>query len=131
MANLDNKITTQAYLYDLLIADRNVIVYRPEFPTGSHADLKLHLYIPDDDEFKHLTNRLLSHDFMECAVASFDDLDAWFDSQEKDGDRKDYTVEHLSALSTYTAQLMEAERLHGFCFVRNAGKNSRWGMATA
>jgi len=26
VAKLDNKITTQAYLYDLLIADRNVIV---------------------------------------------------------------------------------------------------------
>jgi hypothetical protein len=46
VAKLDNKITTQAYLYDLLIADRNIIVYRPEFPTGSANDLKLRLFIP-------------------------------------------------------------------------------------
>ncbi len=131
VANLDNKITAQAYLYDLLISDRNVIVYRPEFPTRSTADLKLHLYIPGDDEFKHLTNRLLSHDMMECVVASFDDLDGWFDSKEKDGDLNDYTVEHLSALSTYTAQLMEAERLHGFCFVRKRWKEVSMGYGNS
>jgi hypothetical protein len=122
VANLDNKITAQAYLYDLLITDRNIIVYRPEFPTGSASDLKVRLYIPDDDNFKHLTNRLLSHDSMECVVASFHDLDGWFDSVENDGDLNDYTIEHLSSLSTYTAQLMEPERLHGFCFVRKRWK---------
>jgi hypothetical protein len=127
VANLDNKITEQAYLYDLIVTDRNVIIYRPEFPTGSAADLKLHLYIPGDDEFKHLTNRLLSHDLMDCVVASFDDLDGWFDSNEEDGQLRDYTVEHLSAVSTYAAQLMEAERLHGFCFVRKRWKEVSMG----
>jgi hypothetical protein len=122
IANLENKITAQAYLYDLLIADRNVIVYQPEFPTDFAADLRLHLYIPDDHDFKHLTNRLLSHDAMECVVASFHDLDKWFDSDEINGTLNDYTVKHLGALSTYTAQLMEAERLHGFCLVRKRWK---------
>jgi hypothetical protein len=51
VAKLDNKTTTQAYLYDLLIADRNVIVYRPEFPTASLDDLTLHLHIPTDEDF--------------------------------------------------------------------------------
>lgn len=118
VAKLDNKITTQAYLYDLLIADRNVVVYQPEFPTASLDDLKLHLHIPSDDDFQHLTNRLLSHESMDCVVVSFDDMEGWFDSNEEGGSLNNHTVEHLSKLSTYAAQLMEAERLHGFCFVR-------------
>lgn len=118
VAKLDNKITTQAYLYDLLISDRNVVVYRPEFPTGSLQDLELHLHIPADEDFRHLTNRLLSHDSMDCVVVSFHDMDGWFDSDEENGDLNSYTVKHLSDVSTYAAQLMEAERLHGFCFVR-------------
>src|SRR5207244_3656266 len=113
VAKLDNKITTEAYLYDLLIADRDVIVYRPEFPTASLDDLKLHLHIPSDEEFMHLTNRLLSHGSMDCVVVSFDDMEDWFDSNEEDGELNDHTIEHLSKLSTYAAQLMEAERLHG------------------
>jgi hypothetical protein len=35
VANLDNKITKQAFLYDLLVSERDIIVYRPSFPTGS------------------------------------------------------------------------------------------------
>jgi hypothetical protein len=55
---------------------------------------------------------------MACAVISFDDLDGWFDSEEEGGSLNEWTKEHLSALSGYAAQLMEAERLHGFCFIR-------------
>ena len=55
---------------------------------------------------------------MACVVISFEDLEGWFDSQEEGGSLNDSTKEHLAALSGYAAQLMEAERLHGFCFVR-------------
>ncbi len=118
VANLDNKITRQAFLYDLLINERDIIVYRPSFPTDKLESLQLDLYLPSDDDFRHFTNELLSHDSMACAVISFDDLDGWFDSKEKDGSLNEWTRKHLSALSGYTAQLMEAERLHGFCFIR-------------
>ncbi len=118
VANLDNKITKQAFLYDLLINERDIIVYRPSFPDGNLESLQLDLYLPNDDDFRHLTNELLSHDAMACVVISFDDLDDWFDSAEEGGSLNDRTREHLSALSGYAAQLMEAERLHGFCFIR-------------
>ncbi len=118
VANLDNKITKQAFLYDLLINERDIIVYRPSFPAGNLESLQLDLYLPGDDDFRHFTNELLSHDAMACAVISFDDLDGWFDSEEEDGSLNDWTKKHLSALSGYAAQLMEAERLHGFCFLR-------------
>ena len=55
---------------------------------------------------------------MACVVISFDDLDGWFESEEEDDHLNEWTEEHLSALSKYAAQLMEAERLHGFCFIR-------------
>jgi hypothetical protein len=118
VANLDNKITKQAFLYDLLISERDIIVYRPVFPTGALASLQLALYVPTDDDFRHFTNELLSHDAMACVVISFDDLDGWFDSEEEVGSLNDWTKQHLGGLSGYTSQLMEAERLHGFCFVR-------------
>jgi hypothetical protein len=118
IANLDNKITKQAFLYDLLINERDIIVYRPSFATDVVESLQLGLYLPSDDDFRHFTNELLSHDAMTCVVISFDDLDGWFDSVEKDGHPNEWTKEHLSALSGYAAQLMEAERLHGFCFIR-------------
>ena len=118
VANLDNKITGQAFLYDLLISDRNVIVYKPFFADGTLGSMKLQLHVPSDDDFRHLTNDLLSHHVMSCAVASFEDLAGWFDSEEESGSLLDYTKQHLTALSAYAAQLMEAEHLHGFCFVR-------------
>lgn len=118
VANLDNKITKQAFLYDLLISEREIIVYKPSFPNGSLESLQLDLYLPSDDDFRHFTNELLSHDAMACVVISFHDLDGWFDSDEKDSNLNDWTKKHLSALSGYAAQLMEAERLHGFCFIR-------------
>jgi hypothetical protein len=31
VANLNNQITLQAFLYDLLINDRDIIVYKPVF----------------------------------------------------------------------------------------------------
>ncbi|WP_175583432.1 hypothetical protein [Salipiger sp. HF18] len=117
-ANLDNKITKQAFLYDLLINERDIIVYTPSFPDGNLESLQLDLYLPSDDDFRHFTNELLSHDAMACVVISFDDLDGWFDSAEKYGSLNGWTKDHLSALSGYAAQLMEAERLHGFCFIR-------------
>lgn len=118
VANIDNKITKQAFLYDLLINERDIIVYRPSFSNGNLESLQLDLYLPSDDDFRHFTNDLLSHDAMACVVISFHDLDGWFDSEEEEGNLNDWTKEHLSALSGYTAQLMEAERLHGFCFIR-------------
>jgi hypothetical protein len=118
VAKLDAKITKQAFLYDLLIADRNVIVYQPEFPTGAVESLRLKLYLPTDDDFQHFTNRLLSHDAMSCVVASFDDIPGWIDSGKAGGDHPDYTIENLEAIGSYAAQLMEAENLHGFCFMR-------------
>ncbi|MBG3979423.1 hypothetical protein [Pseudomonas aeruginosa] len=118
VANLDNKITKQAFLYDLLINERDIIVYRPSFPGGNLESLQLDLYLPSDDDFRHFTNELLSHDAMSCVVISFHDLDGWFDSEENGGGLNDWTTEHLSGLSGYAAQLMEAERLHGFCFIR-------------
>ena len=118
VANFDNKITKQAFLYDLLISERNIIVYRPSFPDGNLESLQLDLYLPSDDDFRHFANELLSHDAMACVVISFNDLKGWFDSEEEGGSLNDWTKSHLSALSGYTAQLMEAERLHGFCFIR-------------
>lgn len=118
VANLDNKITKQAFLYDLLINERDIIVYLPSFPDGNMESLQLDLYLPSDDDFRHFTNDLLSHDAMACVVISFEDLAGWFDSEEESGSLNDWTKEHLSALSGYAAQLMEAERLHGFCFIR-------------
>lgn len=55
---------------------------------------------------------------MSCVVASFHDMEGWIDSAQRGQDPPDHTVEHLTALSSYTAQLMEAEHLHGFCFIR-------------
>ncbi|WP_438279556.1 hypothetical protein [Pseudomonas alabamensis] len=118
VAKLENKITKQAFLYDLLINERDVIVYQPSFPNSTLESLQLDLYLPSDDDFRHFTNELLSHDAMSCVVISFNDLEDWFDSKETDGELNDWTVDHLSGLSSYAAQLMEAERLHGFCFIR-------------
>ncbi|MER8569029.1 hypothetical protein NKH85_12610 [Mesorhizobium sp. M0924] len=122
VANLDNKITGQAFLYDLLISERDIIVYRPVFPTGELSSMQLEIHIPSDGDFRHFTNQLLSHDAMGCVVISFDDLPGWFDSEEEDGSLNDWTRKNLAGLSGYTAQLMEAERLHGFCFIRKPWK---------
>ena len=122
VAPMDVKITRQAYLYDLLIADRNVVVYQPDFPDDTLASLRLSLYVPTDDEFQHFTNQLLSHDAMACCAVSFLDLPDWFDSEEEGGSLNDYTRDHLKGVSAYAAQLMEAERIHGFCFVRKRWK---------
>ncbi|WP_179363921.1 hypothetical protein [Rhizobium sophoriradicis] len=118
VANLDVKITRQAFLYDLLINDRNIVVYQPSFSSSDVTSLQLDLWLPTDDDFKHFTNDLLSHDAMACVVISFEDLDGWYDSEEKDGSLNETTRKHLTMLSGYAAQLMEAERLHGFCFIR-------------
>ncbi|MGC1362920.1 MAG: hypothetical protein WA419_19525 [Silvibacterium sp.] len=118
VANLDAKITKKAFLYDLLIADRNIIVYTPEFATQSVTSLRLKLYLPSDDDFKQFTNQLISHDAMQCVVLSFEDIPGWIDSDEEDGSLQEHTVDHLEAIGCFAAQLMEAEGLHGFCFVR-------------
>jgi len=118
VARLEVKLTRQAFLYDLLITDRNIIVYTPDFPDGTLESMRLHLHIPTDDDFRLFTNQLLSHNAMSCVVASFNDLEGWFDSKEEEGSLNDYAIEHLEGLSNYTAQLMEAEHLHGFCFMR-------------
>jgi hypothetical protein len=122
VANLENKITKQAFLYDLLISERDIIVYCPVFQTDSLTSLQLELYLPSDDDFRHFANQLLSHDAMGCVVISFHDLPGWFDSEEEDGSLNDWTKEHLAGLSGYAAQLMEAERMHGFCFIRKPWK---------
>ncbi len=119
VSNMDVKITRQAFLYDLLISDRNIIVYTPEYPSDSLESLRLKLHVPSDDDFRRFTNQLLSHDVMSCVVASFPDLEGWIDSaQPGRSPPPAHTVKHLSALSSYAAQLMEAERLNGFCFIR-------------
>jgi hypothetical protein len=80
VANFENKITKQAFLYDLLISEREVIVYRPVFETDEPTSLRLVLYLPSDDDFRQFANQLLSHDAMGCVVISFHDLPGWFDS---------------------------------------------------
>lgn len=118
VANLDVKITRQAFLYDLLITDRNIIVYTFEFSNGTLGSLRLKLHVPTDDDFRYFTNQLLSHDPMSCVVASFHDMEGWIDNAERGENPPAHTVKHLTALSSYAAQLMEAEHLHGFCFIR-------------
>jgi hypothetical protein len=122
VANLENKITKQAFLYDLLISERDIIVYCPVFETDELTSLQLKLYLPSDDDFRHFANQLLSHDAMGCVVISFDDLPEWFDSEEENGSLNDWTKKHLAGLSGYAAQLMEAEHLDGFCFIRKPWK---------
>lgn len=126
VANLDAKITQQAFLYDLLVSDRDIIVYKPTFPDGMLESLRLELHIPSDDEFKHLTNELLSHDSMACIVVTVDDLEGWFDNEEEGSSLNSWTREHLGKVSTYCAQLMEAEGLHGFCFIRKPSREIPW-----
>lgn len=118
VSSLDAKITRHAFLYDLLIADRNIIVYTPSFSDGSLQSLSLNPYFPSDDDFQKFTNRLLSHDAISCVVASFHDIPDWIDSGEISEAPPDYTRKFLKEVSSYTAQLMEEERLHGFCFIR-------------
>lgn len=130
VANLDVKITRQAFLYDLLISDRDVIVYKPVLG-NSLASLRLQLYIPSDEDFRQFTNDLLSHDTMACVVISFDDLPGWIDNQEEDGSLNSWTRKNLANLSTYAAQLMEAERLHGFCFVRKPFQEIPWSYRSS
>ncbi|GMV30031.1 MAG: hypothetical protein AMXMBFR59_21560 [Rhodanobacteraceae bacterium] len=118
VAPMDAKITRHAFLYDLVISNRNVIAYKPILTDGTLESLNLQAYVPSDEDFKYFANRLLSHDAMGCVFASFDDLDQWYDSREVDSGVNDYTKTHLDALSSYAAQLMEAEQLHGFVFIR-------------
>lgn len=116
------KISRHAFLYDLLISDRNIVLYQPTFETEEINSLKLDLYIPSDADFQHFSNELLSHDAMTCVVASFHDIEGWIDSKEHSGSLNSYTVDHLEAVSSYCAQLMESERLHGFCWTRKRWK---------
>jgi hypothetical protein len=116
VAPMDVKITRQAFLYDLLVANRNVIVYKPILTDSTLESLKLQLYVPSDDEFRFFTNKLLSHDAMACVVTSFPDLNGWYDS--KGSEVNDYTRKYLGALASYTSQLMESEQLHGFVYIR-------------
>lgn len=118
ISDLEAKITKQAYLYDLIVNDRNTLVYHPTFSGDGVESLKLETYVPSDSEFEYFTNTLLGHENMCCIVVSFSDLDGWFDSKEESGCLNSWTRKHLSGLSNYTAQLMEAEGLHGFCYVR-------------
>jgi hypothetical protein len=118
VANLDNKITRQAFLYDLMVTDRNIIVYTPHFSNGTLESLHLIIDVPTDEDFRQFANELLSHDAMSCVVCSFHDLPDWIDSKEDGGSLSKYTKKHLMAVSNYAAQMMEAEHLHGFCFVR-------------
>lgn len=122
---MDVKITRQAYLYDLLIADRDVIVYTPVFVSDALDSLRLRLHVPTDEEFQRFTNRLLSHDAMGCVVLTFDDLPGWIE-KDTGGSLNDWTRKHLTGLSDYAAQLMEEERLHGFCFVRKHWSSIPW-----
>lgn len=118
VAPMDVKITRHAFLYDLLIANRNVIAYKPVLADGTLQSLELHVHVPSDEDFRYFVNRLLSHDAMACVVASFDDLDQWYDSREENNGVNDYTKANLDGLSSYAAQLMEAEQLHSFAFIR-------------
>jgi hypothetical protein len=116
---LSAKIAKQAYLYDLLISDRSVILYQPEFPTGTADSLRLSLYIPDDDDFQNFANRLLSHDAMSCVIASFADIPGWIEYDESNPSTlPSHTRDALQKITSYSAQLMEHEGLHGFCYVR-------------
>ncbi|EPA95429.1 NERD domain-containing protein [Pseudomonas sp. G5(2012)] len=118
IASLQPKITRNAYLYDIIIADRETIVYKPILKDGQLETLQLHLHIPSDDDFKHFTNTLISHDAFSAVVLSFNDMPGWFDSIEIDNNLKPTTEKNLAIISSHTAQIMEAEQLHGFCFIR-------------
>lgn len=125
VSSMDVKITRQAYLYDLLIADRDVLVYSPVFATEALDSLRLRLHVPSDEEFQRFTNQLLSHDAMGCVVISIDDIPGWIE-KDTGGSLNDWTRKHLAGLSNYAAQLMEEERLHGFCFVRKHWSSIPW-----
>lgn len=119
VAPIAAKITKQAYLYDLLITGRNIVLYQPQFPDDTAESLRLSLCIPDDEEFQHFANRLLSHNAMSCVVASFPDIPKWIDYDKDDpASLPSHTRDALEDLTSYAAQLMEHEGLHGFCYVR-------------
>lgn len=118
VAPLAVKITTQAYLYDLLINERDIIVYQPRFDGDDIATLSLEVFLPSDDTFQTVANHLLSHRAMACAAISFHNVAGWIDSAPSGENPSEITVGNLSAISSYVAQQMEAEGLHGFCFMR-------------
>ncbi|MBB4087085.1 hypothetical protein [Sphingomonas carotinifaciens] len=125
-APLAAKITTQAYLYDLLVNERDIVVYQPKFDGDDIATLSLELFVPSDETFQSVANHLLSHQAMGCAAISFHNVPGWIESASSGENPSTSTVEYLSAVSSYAAQLMEAEGLHGFCFMRK-----RWAEMEA
>jgi hypothetical protein len=129
VAPISAKITKQAYLYDLLISDRNVILYIPRLPDGTPESLRLSLYMPNDEDFQQFTNKLLSHDAMSCVVASFPDLPGWIEYSKDDPEvLPDYTRAALEKLSSYAAQLIEQDGLHGFCYIRKRWHGVQMGI---
>ncbi|MFT9450357.1 hypothetical protein [Gluconobacter japonicus] len=130
VAPIEAKIAKQAYLYDLLISDRNVVLYQPKFPDGSAQSLRLSLYIPDDEEFQNFANCLLSHDAMACVVASFPDIPGWIEyDEENPSSLASHTCDTLRNITSYAAQLMEKEGLHGFCFIRKRWQEIQMALA--
>lgn len=123
VAPMLNEITGQAYLYDLLVNDRDVIVYRPDILGDDIGGLRLQPLVPDDDVFRVFANHLLSHEAMSCVVLSFADEPGW-GAEETGADLSEKTLRSLTAISSHAAQLMEAESLHGFCFARKRWSGS-------
>ncbi len=118
VAPMAAKITRHAFLYDLLIANRNTVAYIPKLLDGKLDSLQLQLHIPSDEDFRQFSNEALSHQAMACVVASFHDRPGFYDSDEVSGQLNNYTSSNLNAVGAYAAQLMESENLHGFTFIR-------------
>ncbi len=120
IAPLFTQIARYGYLYDLLINDRKTVVYQPILDEEDElSSLRFSLHIPSDFEFRQFANQLISHDGMACAVGAFNLEGSQF-VEDRDGLLPPRGAAQLEQLGRYAAQLMEADRLHGFCFVSKA-----------
>lgn len=120
IAPLFTQIARYGYLYDLLINERRTVVYQPILDEEDQLEsLRFSLHIPSDSEFRRFANQLISHKGMACAVRAFN-LEGKQFVESVDGSLPSLGAAQLQQLSRYTAQLMEADRLHGFCFVSKA-----------
>lgn len=120
IAPLFTQIARYGYLYDLLINERGTVVYQPIFDEEDElGSLRFSLHIPSDSEFRRFANQLISHKGMACAVRAFN-LEGKQFVENVDGSLPSRGAAQLEQLSRYAAQLMEADRLHGFCFVSKA-----------
>ena len=121
IAPMEVRTVREAYLQSLIFDQKKIFALTPTFADPNRIDsLKLKPYIPKLTDLRTLSRAAFAKRNFDVHVHVWDDVPGFWNPQNGERNPNASQSENLNRVSSFAAQLMESQNIHGFTYTQQA-----------